>query len=183
MHLIYRRFDTAEGTVTLEHDCLDRSDQTTKNIFTNPRKPLSNVIDTLRTSKVDILILANEDVLKQEVISEIESLPISKGEIKPYLENINTVIDKEGFNFTPKSFFEAFDFETEIMSHITCEFLFFEQETFLYYRITNNTTWMSFLNKDPKYIVKCSCIRPVNVDPVESIVESIVELNHEDTTE
>lgn len=151
MNLIYRKFDTTNNTIIIEHNNLDRKSEMAKHILSNPKNPLSDYIDTLRDTKKNIFTVntINLSVYTYD-LSAIEHNSLLKFEVKSFLdaiENIEQPNDGE-------SLFNFFDFDNELKYNIIHEFIFFNDHVYLYYRISSNVSLMSFLNKELTYTVR-----------------------------
>jgi hypothetical protein len=153
MNLIYRKFDTSQGTIIIEHDSLDRRSEISKNILANPKKQLGDYIDKIRDPKRKILFVNKDLSVYTYDLSMLENNSLSQSEIKEFIQNI---INKEQPDNTSEIslFFKSFDFETEIKYNIIHEFIFYNETFYLYYKISSNVSWMSFLKTDVTYTVR-----------------------------
>jgi hypothetical protein len=159
MDLIYRKFDTTDGTIIVEHNNVYHRSETAKTILSNPKVPLSDFVDKMRDPKSHIL---NVNVTGEDLhvlsfdLSNIEHTSLSKSEIKDFiLAYVNHEQPDVESNSDDGLFFKSFDFTKEIQAHISHEFLFLMDTYYLYYRIRSNPHWMPLLNTETKYTVRC----------------------------
>ena len=92
MNLIYRKFDTTQGTIIIEHNNLDRRSEMAKNILANSKNQLGDYIDKIRDPKKEILLVHKDLLVYTYDLSMIENNSLSQSEIKEFIQNI---INKE----------------------------------------------------------------------------------------
>jgi hypothetical protein len=166
MEVLYRKFNATDGYTTIEHNTLDRSKGLFKISLSNPRMPISEVIKNLK--EVNIVQPSTEDEPKVDAESvplvveqttkscsaEISSTLLNKSQVRKYIQESRDTLRSLGHEeMYPETFFSTIDFEEELSSNCTNEWLIGNQNYYLYYIITSNPSWLPFLKKEVLYTV------------------------------
>jgi hypothetical protein len=170
MEILYRKFNATDGYTTIEHNNLDRSKL--KGLFklsiSNPRMPISALIKSLEephtiSNKIQTNLNAQDEVKTEgDPVEEapkscsvdISSNLLNKAQVGKYLQDSRDTLKSLGHeDMYPDNLFSNLNFEEELDSNCTNEWLIGNQNYYLYYIITSNASWLPFLKKEVLYTV------------------------------
>jgi hypothetical protein len=147
MYLIYRQIDSNDGTTIITHNNINRNSEMLKKILSNSKIELLEHVNVL----VDDLNKKSQSNKDKFIKGGVHTAELLKNELKSNILNkIKKFLEKSD-NQEIITFFDNFDFDNEIIPDKIYEFLFFENDIYIYYRISNNKPWFSFMFKNPSY--------------------------------